>query len=98
MERGGIDERMLHWKSDVKRFLHMHRSESELRNWLDQRSIEYSIPAPGLGFVALLESIQESEQSCTTDIYLVGDIKDANVLWYRVDAIERSDCEDSLAT
>jgi len=97
-ERGGIEERLSYWNSDVKRFLHMHKSESELRAWLGQRSIEISIPAQGQGFIALLESIHESDQSCPTDIYLIGEIKGASVLWYRVEAMKRSGCQDALAT
>jgi len=97
-ERGGIDERLSHWNSDVKRFLHMHGSESELRNWLDRRSIEYSLSAQGQRFVALLESVQESDLSCPTDIYLVGEFKDAGVLWYRVETMKQSSCQDLIAT
>jgi len=97
-ERGGIDGRLSHWNSDVKRFLHMHGSESELRNWLDRRGIEYSISARGQRFVALLESVQESDRSCPTDIYLVGEFKNADFLWYRVETMKRSSCQDPIAT
>jgi hypothetical protein len=97
-ERGGIDERLSQWNADVKRFLHMHGSEPELRKWLDRRSVEYSISAQGQRFVALLESVQESDHSCPTDIYLVGEFKDAGVLWYRVETMKRSSCEDPIAT
>lgn len=97
-ERGGIDERRAYWNSDVKRFLHMHSSEPELRAWLGQRGIELSIPAQGPGFIALLESIHEPDESCPTDIYLIGEIKGAGILWYRVEVMKRSGCQDSLAT
>ena len=36
IEHGGVDERLSHWNSDVKRFLHMHRSEAELRDWIEK--------------------------------------------------------------
>jgi len=97
-ERGDIDERASHWNADVRRFIHMHGSESELRDWLARQSIEYSTPAQGTGFIALLESVHESDRLCPTDIYLVGEIKGARVLWYRVEAMKRSDCEDPITT
>ena len=98
IERGGIDERVAHWNSDVRRFIHMHGSESELRDWLARQSIEYPTPVQGPGFIAPLESIHEPDHLCPTDIYLVGEIKGARVLWYRVEAMKRSDCEDPIAT
>lgn len=97
-ERGDINERLSHWNTDVKRFLHMHSAEAELRNWLDERNIEYSNPNQGPGFVALLESVSEAGQTCPTDIVLVGQVKDARVLWFRVEAMQRPDCDGSLST
>ena len=98
VRHGDIDERLSYWNADLKRFMHMHSSESELRDWLGQRGVKISIPAQGPEFIALLESIQESGHMCPTDIYLVGEIKGASVLWYRVEAMKRSDCQEPLST
>lgn len=76
--------------------MHMHSSEYELRSWLDQRGIEYSNLAQGPGFVALLDSVHETGERCPINIYLVGAVKGIDVLWYRVEAKKRPDCDDDI--
>ena len=97
-ESRDTDDRLAYWATEVKRFMHMHNSESELRKWLSGRRAEISFPAQGTGFSAVLETTQESEHLCKTDIVLVGEIVGARILWHRVDAVRRTNCADYRGT